>query len=264
MQLNQTKAADGYLWIRQGFWLFKKNPLAFLMLVFLYIFIAQFAILIPVFGVFLVLLLTPALTVGFMTACQRVIRGERVFPTVYLVGLKDHGPIIRKSLLGLGTVYAFLVLILSLIASAFIDFQQLIPLLTEQNPPTIREVKELYFGLGVGVLLYIPVAMVMWFAPVLIVWEKMSVAQALFSSWIACWSNRAAFIFYLLIWAVFIVAVPFFMEAFLDGIGLRVAIPFIIPPYSMAALTVMYCSFFATWKACFNKEITEATQQSSS
>ena len=254
MQLKQTKAGDGYLWIRQGLWLFKKNPLAFLMLVFLYIFIAQFAILIPVFGVFAVLLLTPALTVGFMTACQMVIRGERVMPTVYFVGLRNHGPLVRKNLLGLGTIYAFLVLILSLIASAFIDFQQLIPILTEQNPPTIREVKELYFGLGVGVLLYIPVAMVMWFAPVLIAWEKMSVAQALFSSWIACWTNRAAFIFYLLIWAILIVAVPFFFEAFLDGIGLRVAIPFIIPPYSMAALTGMYCSFCATWKACFSKD----------
>jgi hypothetical protein len=57
-----------------------------------------------------------------------------------------------------------------------------------------------------------------------------------------------------MIWAVLIVAVPFFLEALLDSIGLRAAIPFIIPPYSMAALTVMYCSFFATWKACFNKE----------
>jgi hypothetical protein len=254
MQLNQTKASDGYLWIRQGLWLFKKSPLAFLILVFLYIFIAQFAILIPVFGVFLVLVLTPALTVGFMTACQMVIRGERVLPTVYLIGFKQFGDLARKNLLVLGTIYAFLVLILSLIASAFIDFQQLIPILTEQNPPNLREVKELYTGLGVGVLLYIPVAMVMWFSPVLIAWEKMSVAQALFSSWIACWSNRGAFIFYLLIWAVFIVAVPFFIEAFLNGIGLRVAIPFIIPPYSMAALTVMYCSFFATWKACFTKE----------
>jgi hypothetical protein len=76
MQLNKAPSIDGYVWVRQGFWLFKKNPLAFLMLVFLYVFIAQFAILIPVFGVFAVLLLTPALTVGFMTACQMVIRGE--------------------------------------------------------------------------------------------------------------------------------------------------------------------------------------------
>jgi len=36
--------------------------------------------------------------------------------------------------------------------------------------------------------------------------------------------------------------------------GMRVAIPFIIPPYSMAALTVLYCSFFATWKACFDPD----------
>jgi len=255
MQLNKTQASDGYLWVRQGLWLFKKNPLAFLMLVFLYVFIAQFAILIPVFGVFAVLLLTPALTVGFMTACQRVIRGEKVLPSVYLVSLKgsDADPLTRKKLLILGTIYAFAILLLSLIASAFIDFQQLIPLLTEQKQPTIREVQELYTGLGIGLLLYIPVAMVMWFAPVLIAWEKMSVAQALFSSWIACWTNKAAFIFYLLIWAALIIAVPFFMEALLDSLGARAVIPFIIPPYSMAALTVMYCSFFATWKACFNK-----------
>ncbi len=254
MQLKQTKARDGYLWIRQGFWLFKKNPLAFFMLIFLYIFIAQFMILIPVFGVFAVLLLTPALTVGFMTACQMVIRGERVSPSVYLVGLRNVDPGIRKNLLILGTVYAFLVLILSLIASAFIDFQQLIPMLTEQKAPTIREVKELYFSLGIGACLYVPIAMLMWFAPVLVAWEKMSVGQALFSSWIACWTNKAAFIYYLAIWGTVVVAAPFFIEAVLDSLGARAAIPFLIPPYSMAALTVMYCSFFATWKACFNKD----------
>ena len=254
MQLKQASARDGYLWIRQGLWLFKKNPLAFFMLIFLYIFIAQFLILVPIFGVFVVLLLTPALTVGFMTACQMVIRGERVSPTVYLVGLRNVAPSIRKNLLVLGTIYAFLVLILSLIASAFIDFQQLIPMLTEQKEPSIREVKELYLSMGIGVLLYIPIAMLMWFAPILVAWEKMSVGQALFSSWIACWTNKAAFSYYLAIWGIFVVAIPFFIEAILDSFGARVAIPFLIPPYSMAALTVMYCSFYATWKACFNKD----------
>ena len=254
MQLKQAAARDGYLWIRQGLWLFKKNPLVFFMLIFLYIFIAQFLILVPVFGVFIVLLLTPALTVGFMTACQMVIRGERVSPAVYLAGLRNVAPSIRKNLLVLGTIYAFLVLILSLIASAFIDFQQLIPMLTEQKEPSIREVKELYFSMGIGVFLYIPIAMLMWFAPILVAWEQMSVGQALFSSWIACWTNKAAFSYYLAIWGVFVVAIPFFIEAILDSFGARAAIPFLIPPYSMAALTVMYCSFFATWKACFNKD----------
>jgi hypothetical protein len=254
MQLIRTKALDGYLWIRQGFWLFKKNPLAFFMLIFLYIFTAQFIILIPVFGVFAVLLLTPALTVGFMTACQMVIRGERVTPSIYLVGLRNVAPDIKKNLLILGTIYAFLVLILSLIASAFIDFQQLIPMLTEQKQPTIREVKELYFSLGLGACLYIPIGMLMWFSPVLIAWGNMSVGQALFSSWIACWRNKAAFVYYIIIWGILIVAIPFFMEALLDSLDARAVIPFLIPPYSMAVVTVMYCSFFATWKACFKTD----------
>jgi hypothetical protein len=102
MQLNKAPSGDGYVWVRQGFWLFKKNPLAFLMLVFLYVFIAQFAILIPVFGVFAVLLLTPALTVGFMTACQMVIRGERVMPTVYLGRLQRNGLDDQKEFIGVG------------------------------------------------------------------------------------------------------------------------------------------------------------------
>ena len=253
MLLKKAAASDGYLWIRQGLWLFKKNPLAFLMLVFLYIFIAQFAMLIPVFGVFGVLVLTPALTVGFMTACQMVIRKERVLPSIYLIGLRGNDSITKKNLLKLGVIYAFSILILSLIASAFIDFQQLIPMLTEETQPTIREMKELYVGIGVGALLYVPLAMLMWFSPVLIAWGKMSVGQALFSSWIACWNNRSAFSFYLIIWAVLIIGVPFALEALLDGLGIRAAIPFIIPPYSMVTLTVMYCSFFATWKACFEE-----------
>lgn len=253
MLLKKAAASDGYLWIRQGLWLFKKNPLAFLMLVFLYVFIAQFAMLIPVFGVFAILVLTPALTVGFMTACQMVIRQERVHPSIYLVAFKGNDSATKKNLFKLGVIYAFLILLLSLVASAFIDFQQLIPMLTEETQPTIREVKELYIGIGIGAILYIPLAMVMWFSPVLIAWEKMSVGQALFSSWMACWNNRTAFILYLIIWALLIIGVPFSLEAVLDSFGIRAAIPFLIPPYSMVALTVMYCSFFATWKACFEE-----------
>jgi hypothetical protein len=32
------------------------------------------------------------------------------------------------------------------------------------------------------------------------------------------------------------------------------AASFIIAPISMAGLTVMYCSFYATWKACFTED----------
>jgi hypothetical protein len=70
MKLNTVAPKEGYTWISQGIWLFKQNPLGFLMLVFMYVFAAQLAVIIPVIGVFAVLLLTPTLSVGFMTACR--------------------------------------------------------------------------------------------------------------------------------------------------------------------------------------------------
>ena len=44
MKLNSVTPKEGYTWIRQGIWLFKQNPLGFLMLVFMYIFAAQLAV----------------------------------------------------------------------------------------------------------------------------------------------------------------------------------------------------------------------------
>ena len=105
MKLNSVAPKEGYIWIKQGIWLFKQNPLGFLMLVFMYIFAAQLAVIIPVIGVFAVLLLTPTLAVGFMTACRQAIQKERISPMVYLIALKS-GALVRKRILQLGIVYA--------------------------------------------------------------------------------------------------------------------------------------------------------------
>ena len=184
MKLNSVPPKEGYTWIRQGIWLFKQNPLGFLMLVFLYIFVAQLAVIIPVIGVFAVLLLTPTLAVGFMTACRQAIQKERISPMVYLIALKS-GALVRRRVLQLGLVYAAFILILSFVLSLLVDFEFLIPLMTSDMPITPEALRQIYLVLFFGAILYIPVAMVMWFSPVLIAWEDMSVAQALFSCFLA-------------------------------------------------------------------------------
>lgn len=250
MNLNSVTPKEGITWIRQGIWLFKQNPLGFLMLVFMYVFVAQLAVLIPVIGVFAVLLLTPTLSVGFMTACRQAIQKERIRPTVYLIALQST-PLIRKRILQLGLVYAALILVLSFILSMLVDFELLIPLMTNDKPITPEAVREIYLILIFGGLLYIPVAMLMWFSPVLIAWADMPVPQALFSSVIACWANRGAFFLYLVIWGAILIAIPLIIGSIFDALDFGQAASFIIAPLSMAGLTVMHCSFFATWKACF-------------
>jgi hypothetical protein len=250
MKLNSVSPKEGYTWIRQGIWLFKQNPLGFLMLVFIYVFAAQLAVLIPVIGVFIVLLLTPTLSVGFMTACRQAIQKERIRPSVYLIALQST-PLIRKRILQLGLIYAALILALSFILSMLVDFELLLPLMTGDKQMTPEAISQIYLILFFGGLLYVPVAMLMWFSPVLIAWAEMSVPQALFSSAIACWSNRGAFFLYIVIWGAILIAIPLSIGSILDVLGLGQAASFIIAPISMAGLTVMHCSFFATWKACF-------------
>ena len=250
MKLNSVTPKEGYTWIRQGIWLFKQNPLGFLMLVFMYVFVAQLAVLVPVIGVFAVLLLTPTLSVGFMTACRQAIQKERIRPSVYVIALQSS-PLIRKRILQLGLIYAALILVLSFILSMLVDFELLIPLMTNDKPITPEVVQQIYLILFFGGLLYIPVAMLMWFSPVLVAWADMPVAQALFSSAIACWANRGAFFLYIAIWGAILIAIPLTIGSIFDALDLGQAASFIIAPISMAGLTVMHCSFFATWKACF-------------
>jgi hypothetical protein len=250
MKLNSVAPKEGYTWIRQGIWLFKQNPLGFLMLVFMYVFAAQLAVLVPVIGIFAVLLLTPTLSVGFMTACRLAIQKERIRPSVYVIALQSP-PLIRKRILQLGLVYAALILTLSFILSMLVDFELLIPLMTNDKPITSEAINQIYLILFFGGLLYVPVAMLMWFSPVLVAWSDMPVAQALFSSAVACWANRGAFFLYLAIWGAVLIAIPLTIGFILDALDLGQAASFIIAPLSMAGLTVMHCSFFATWKACF-------------
>ncbi|QWE12157.1 BPSS1780 family membrane protein [Polynucleobacter sp. AP-Titi-500A-B4] len=253
MKLNSVIPKEGYTWIRQGIWLFKQNPLGFLMLVFMYVFVAQLAVMIPVIGVFAVLLLTPTLSVGFMTACRQAIQKERIRPTVYLIALQS-GDLIRKRMLQLGLVYAALILLLSFVLSLLVDFELLLPLMTSDKAITPEAFRQIYLVLFFGAILYIPVAMVMWFSPILVAWADMSLGQALFSSWLACWTNKAAFFFYLAIWSAVLIAIPLSIGMVFDALDFGQAASFIIAPISMAGLTVMHCSFYATWKACFTED----------
>ena len=253
MRLNSVAPKEGYTWIKQGIWLFKQNPLGFLMLVFMYVFVAQLAVIVPVIGVFAVLLLTPTLSVGFMTACRQAIQKERIRPSVYLIALQS-GQFIRNRILQLGLVYAALILLMSFVLSLLVDFETLLPLMTTDKPITPEALREVYLVLVFGAVLYIPIAMLMWFSPILIAWADMPLPQALFSSWLACWTNKAAFFFYLAIWSAILIAIPLTIGMIFDALDFGQAASFIVAPISMAGLTIMHCSFYATWKACFTED----------
>lgn len=252
MQLLEVSAKEGYVWFRQGVWLFRKNPLAFLMLLFIYLIAAQLAIFVPVFGIVALLVLTPGLYVGVMTACRETIQNKRVLPTILLSGFRANGKQATRNLLILGSIYAVLVFALSLVATAVVDIGTIGPMVLRGEEPSAEAVRQLYFALLIGALLYTPIAMMFWFAPLLAAWHQVPPVKALFFSWTACWRNRGAFFTYAVLFALLMVAVPLFLETVFAAFGGETVLSFLVTPYSLLILAILYCSFYATYRGCFN------------
>ncbi|MCS6765865.1 MAG: hypothetical protein MO847_05285 [Candidatus Protistobacter heckmanni] len=257
MHLIQSPSKQGYVWFRQGLWLFKRNPMGFLMLIFLYLLVVQLSMLIPIVGVVVVLTLAPGIFAGLMDGCRDTILGERVRPLTLVSAFRKHGGQAARRLLALGLLHTTLVMVLSLVATSLIDVQALVPMVLQQQEPTIEGIRQLYFALGVGLVLYTPVVMLIWFSPLLIIWEGIPPGKALFFSWIACWRNRGAFLAYLSIWAVCLIALPLFIESLLQALDVSDVGSLVLIPYTVVMTAIMYCSVYASWKSCFQEAVAD-------
>ncbi len=259
MQLIEVSGKQGYVWLRQGAWLFRKNPIGFLLLLFIYLFAVNLLMLVAApIGVFAILLVNPAIFVGFMSACRDTVAGKRVGPASLIAGFRSYGKDAMRGLLKLGGIYGALVLVVSGILMTMVDTDTLMAVFSDK-PPTTEAIRELYLTMVMGAVLYIPVAVLFWFAPLLVAWHGVPVGKALFFSWMAVWRNRAAFILYGALVGILLIAIPLFIDAAFASSDANNIAPIIATPYRILVMAVLYCSFYATYRGCFN--VTQAAGQ---
>lgn len=255
MQLTEVSAKTGYAWYRQGIWLFRRNPLGFLTIFFTYL-LAMWAIsMIPLAGALLPLVLIPGVAVGFMAACRDTVSGKLVFPTVLADGFRSYGVTAAVRLLELGGIYvAAIALVFA--GSAVADGGVLFKLMMgTQNvaPETLPAGPLLLAGL-VAFACYVPVAMLFWFAPVLIAWHDVPPVKAMFFSLVTCWRNRGAFILYGVLWIATAIVVSTGLSLLMDAIGARQYAFTVLFPASITLTTMLYCSFYATYLGCYGAQ----------
>ncbi|WP_116138915.1 BPSS1780 family membrane protein [Trinickia diaoshuihuensis] len=252
MQLIEVSAKTGYVWYRQGVWLFRRNPLGFLTIFFTYL-LSMWAIsLIPVVGAVLPLALIPGVAVGFMTACRDTVAGKIVFPTVLVDGFRSYGAQGAMRLIELGGMYlAAIALIFA--ASALADGGELFKLMmgTQAASPETLAATPLMKAILVALLCYVPVAMLFWFAPVLTAWHGVPPVKAMFFSLVTCWRNRGAFIVYGLLWFATAIAVSIGLSLLMNAIGGTEYAFTVLFPASITLTTMLYCSFYATYRGCY-------------
>ncbi|MGF6904311.1 BPSS1780 family membrane protein [Paraburkholderia sp. GAS348] len=259
MQLIEVPAKTGYVWFRQGIWLFRKNPLAFLTLFFTYLLVMTLASQIPVIGGVLPLVFIPGIAVGFMAACRNTIAGKPVFPTILVDGFHSYGPVVAKRLLLLGVLYV-VAMALVLAGSALADGGMLLKVMLGMATMDQDAIANSNIPLAVitAFAFYIPVAMIFWFSPVLIAWHDVPPVKAMFFSIVSCWRNRGAFIVFGALWFAVATTVSFGLTALMQALGAGDFAFAILMPATMIVTTMLYCSFYATYRGCFGVQTPEA------
>lgn len=256
LHLQDVPAGNGRLWIRHGFKVFQRQPLALSSLFGLFLFIGFVALLLPGIGPLLTFASLPLLSLGFMLATHLVLQKKTPTASVFIAPLKLT-PERRRSQLILCAAYAVTVVLIGLLAD-WVDggsTQDLQKLIAENaDNEVIAQAAldpRLFWGvatrLGLVTLLSVPY----WHAPALVHWGGQGVAQALFSSTLALWRNKGAFALNALLWAAVLIGVAGVISLVFGLLGLAQFAPMALMASGLLLSTVFYASLYFSFVDCF-------------
>jgi hypothetical protein len=179
MQINMLPALTGLSWLREGLRLFGRQPFGLPAMVVVYLMLLLVPALLPFIGIAISGVLAPFASVGLLAACRDVAEGRMPTPAAFVQTFRA-GPA-RVQLLRLGIVNAILLLVVATLAALLADPAP------SSAPASLEELP--LSSLLTQLMLYLPVMALMWFAPVLAGWHRITPAKAMFGSVVACWRN---------------------------------------------------------------------------
>lgn len=205
----------------------------------------------PLIGKFAATLLFPVFSVSLMNACRMIDQGNPLTPPILFSGFRIN----LRSLLVLGVIYGVIsVAILGIVA--LIDSGVLFQYLVLGNPPDDQALSSNDFLLAVllALILYAPIVMAYWYAPVLVAWHDLPAGKALFFSFVACLRNWRAYLVYALSVMVFGALLPGLLVGLLismipaGGSQFSILLTLMIMLIFMPSL---YASFYVTYRDVF-------------
>ncbi len=264
MRLKDVRAGQGLHWVRRGFTVFLRHPLAFTAMFTGFLFAALLLMLLPWVGPIALLASLPLLTLGFMIATHGATQGRPPRIAAFFVPLRGDSAR-RRALLQLGLGYAlatFVIVALSdwadggkfellqqLLASGNVDAAEVAALLGDG---------QLQFGLALRFGLAALLALPYWHAPALVHWAGQGAGQALFSSWLACWRARGAFVAYTAAWALVIGVFGIAVNLVFGLLGTPQLVGFAALPGALLLSTAFYASLFFTFADSFGASASAA------
>ena len=98
-------------------------------------------------------------------------------------------------------------------------------------------------------LIYAPVQLPLWYAPLFVAWHKLPPGKAMFFSVVAVLRNKGAFVQYVIMWAVIALLASLAVQMLFLAFGLApLLILLVFLPLSLLMPTAVYCSFWPTYR----------------
>ena len=189
MEARKVNIANGWLWIKQGYWLFKKCPVLWMVLAAIGTIGLIGISTIPVIGDPLATLLFPVLLAGYMIGCHALEYDEELELSHLLAGFHNNTSQL-VTLGGISLISKMLILGVMMLTGGATLVSILMSGKPGDNPEVLAQA-----AVGAGIALTLGMALIsvllmsMQFAPMLIVFNKMSPIDALKTSLHACLRN---------------------------------------------------------------------------
>ncbi|MDB5817843.1 MAG: hypothetical protein JWQ11_1483 [Rhizobacter sp.] len=261
MKLHTVPARQGVQWVRHGFTIFFRRPLAFSGMFAAFIFGVLLLMLVPFVGPLLLLALLPLMSLAFMLATHTAMRGLFPAPTLFALPLRS-GRSRLQSQIKLGLIYAGLTVIVmwlgDLLDGGTFDALQDAMSGGDATSDKLAELMSdgrLQFGMLARLTLASLLSVPFWHAPALVHWGDVSVGKALFASTVACWRNRGAFTWYALTWAGLIVIFGLLANVLFALLGRPELIAIAATSGGLLFTTVFYTSLYFTFASCFGAPV---------
>ena len=264
LRLHPVAPRQGLIWIRQGFALWWRRPLAFVGLFTFFLFsVLLLMVLVPVLGGPLGMALLPMLSLGFMVAARSAASGGPVHALQLIEGLRHPDRVQRRAqwlLCGAYALGSMAVISLSdwVDGGLFEDLQRLIAQTSADSKPSPeidailadpRLAQGMLVRVGLAGLLSVP----FWYAPALVHWGGQGARQAMFTSTLALWRTRGALTVYMLGWLGAMLAAA----AVVMGIGLvtgaRSALGLLTMPVGLVLSATFYVSLWFSFADTFGQ-----------
>ncbi len=246
IEAKHLTAGHGWEWIKQGYALFMKAPLLWIVLLLICLVAAVAFSSVPVVGEPLISLLMPVILVGLMAGCQDLRKGEDLELMHLVRGFKQHTTQL-VTLGGIGLVSQFLIFgIMMLVGGA-----ALVSILMSGQPDVEPEViMQAASGAGLaillGLILFSLLVMAMQYAPLLVFFNNVTPLVAMKLSLRAFLNNIGAMLVY---------GITFMLLAFLASLPMMLGWLILLP--------IVFTSLYASYSEIFpaEKETGSDTQE---